>query len=161
LATLNRSPDVTTHAASIVLASLSYWAINNAVISGYIWSREGVPVRRSVAVLVASDAGVLIYCVLASALVVGFDGHWIIGVAAVAACVAINSFTTTRFSLLQRTTRFWVRHSHTCQLACWSAAAVALFRAEVPAAQIGLFLGSGVAFAFWSRTPVPPARTIE
>jgi hypothetical protein len=160
LAPLNSSPDVTTLAASIVFACLSYWAINNAVVCGYIWSREGIAIRQSFAVLVTSDACVLIYCGFASALVVASDSHPAISYAAVAAFVGLNSLTTTRYSPLKRTTRFWARNSYTCQLACWSAAAAALSGAGVPLVRIGLLVGSGIAFAFWSRKPASAAYTI-
>src|SRR5262249_27201232 len=152
------SLDVARDAASIMIACLSYWAINNAVVSGYVWCRQGIAVRRVFAELITSDTVVLIWCGLAGAFVVASDGRSVIGVAGVAACVATHALAPN--SARRRAADYWERHTYQCQLACWCGAAATLASIGCPLAQRRVLVGAGVAFAFWARTPASATCTV-
>jgi hypothetical protein len=150
---------VITATASITLATLSYWVINNAVVAIYVTVRGGPSVQSSFRTLVSSDASVLVLCSAASAIVVLADERPLVQLSGLAACVAASALTSQqRFGRLL--TRLWNRHSFACELGCWVTATIALWNAGAPPSQVGVLLGSGLGYALWSRVHSPIVNTV-
>jgi hypothetical protein len=110
--------------------------------------------------LIKSDVGVLIWSGLASAVVVAVNFRSVVSLAGVAVCVSANALMANQHALRRMATRSWERFPDLCGLACWCAAATVLAFSGVLLAEIGLLLGSGLAFTFWNRCAASISCTV-
>jgi hypothetical protein len=142
--------DTRTAIAAIALASLCYWVINNAVVAAYVATREGLYTQHLFVTLTTSDAGVLVWCGLASAMVIG-SGQLSVQLLGIAVCVGGNALATSRrLSIFRRAEAFVGGNPFLSEVVCWSTAVIVLAATGGSPTMVAILAGSGVGYTVWT-----------